>query len=356
MTQVIAPSDTIHTRKTGGRKTGGPVAALMATLLCILGLFGLSGSAEAKTYAYVFNIGSGDISVIDTEAQEVIETVDAGLHIRWFASRFFDGKRVWATDADLKKAEVVVFDPWTLKTLKRIPLGKGPSFGVELTPDHRFAVAAAAGSNEVVVIDARTYEIVRRIPVGEFPCDITLSLDGRLAFEVDRDQDTLSVIDWQAGNTLETISLAGGKKPHMLTLSPDGRRLWVQERETSKVSVFDAQTYERVARLSSGKGPATTEFAPSRRYAITTHIDDQVVKIFESDTYREVKTLKVGQNPVNSAFQPDGRYVYVTNKASNTVSIIDTERWEVVKTLEVGKTPWGIYLFDSTEGAMAGNR
>ncbi len=133
MTQVIAPSDTIH-----NRKTGGPVAALMATLLCILGLFGLSGSAEAKTYAYVFNIGSGDVSVIDTEVQEVIETVDTGLRIRWFASRFFDGKRVWSTDADLKKAEVVV-------------------------------------------IDTRTYEVVRRIPVGEFPCDITLSLDGRLA-------------------------------------------------------------------------------------------------------------------------------------------------------------------------------
>ena len=351
MTKCVEPINTANSDK-----PRGPLSAFLATLLCALVLFGFPDSTRAKTYAYVFNIGSGDVSIIDTEAQEVIVTVDVGLRIRWFASRFFDGKRVWATDADLKKAEVVVFDPWTLKTLKRIPLGKGPSFGVELTPDHRFAVAAAAGSNEVVVIDARTYEIVRRIPVGEFPCDITLSLDGRLAFEVDRDQDTLSVIDWQAGNTLETISLAGGKKPHMLTLSPDGRRLWVQERETSKVSVFDAQSFERLARLPSGKGPATTEFTPSSRYAVTTHIDDQVVKVFESDTYREVKTLEVGQNPVNSVFRPDGRYVYVTNKGSNTVSIIETERWEAVKTLEVGKTPWGIYLFEPTRGEMAGNR
>ncbi len=68
MTQIIAPSDAIHTRK-----AGGPVAALMATLLCILGLFGLSGSAEAKTSAYVFNIGSGDVAAIDTEVPEVIE-------------------------------------------------------------------------------------------------------------------------------------------------------------------------------------------------------------------------------------------------------------------------------------------
>lgn len=339
-----------------GRTRQNLLCALMGGLLAVLAVIGFTVSAEAKTYGYVFNIGSGDVSIIDTETQEVIVTVDVGLRIRWFASRFFDGKRVWATDADLKKAEVVVFDPWTLKTLKRIPLGKGPSFGVELTPDHRFAVAAVAGSDEVVVIDTATYQIVRRIPSGKFPCDLTLSLDGRLAFDVDRDQDTLSVIDWQSGKTLETISLAGGKKPHMLTLSPDGRQLWVQERETSKISVFDAQTFQRVARLPSAKGPATTEFTPSRRYAITTHIDDQVVKVFESDTYREVKTLEVGQNPVNSVFQPDGRYVYVTNKASNTVSIIDTKRWEVMKTLQVGTTPWGIYLFDPSRGEMAGNR
>ena len=339
-----------------GRTRHNPLCALKTGLLVALSLFGLSLSAAAKPYAYVFNIGSGDVSVIDTETQEVIDTVDAGLRIRWFASRFFDGRRVWATDADLQKAEVVVFDPWTFKTLKRIPVGKGPSFGVELTPDHRFAVAAAAGSDEVVVIDARTYEIVRRIPTGKFPCDLTLSLDGRLAFEVDRDQDTLSVIDWQSGKTVATVSLAGGRKPHMLTLSPDGRQLWVQERETSKISVFDAQTFERVARFATGKAPATTEFAPSRRYAITTHLGDRVVKVFESDTFREVKTLEVGQSPVNSVFQPDGRYVYVTNKSSNTVSIIDAERWETVKTLKVGKSPWGIYLFDPATGKMAGNR
>ncbi len=60
------------------------VSALMTTLVCALAPFGLSGSAAAQTYAYVFNIGSGDISIIDTEAQEVIDTVDAGLILQPF--------------------------------------------------------------------------------------------------------------------------------------------------------------------------------------------------------------------------------------------------------------------------------
>lgn len=338
------------------RKQGNLVGAPMRGLLAVLAIIGFTVSAEAKTYAYVFNIGSGDISVIDTEVHEVIDTVDVGLRIRWFSSRFFDGKRVWATDADMKKAEVVVFDPWTLKTLKRVPIGKGPSFSVELTPDHRFAIAHAAGSNEVVVIDANSYEIVRRIPVGQFPCDLTLSADGRLAYEPDRDQDTLSVIDWRSGKTLRTIPFENGSRPRMLTLSPDGGRLWIEERDSSKVSVFDTQTFERLAYLPVGKEPATNEFTPSGRHTVVTHMGDDVVKVFEADTFQEVKTIKVGKSPVNAAFRPDGRYGYVTNQLSGAVSVIDTEGWNVAKTLKVGDKPFGIYLFDPAKGQMAGNR
>ncbi len=332
------------------------MAAPIGGLLLALGLFGFPLAADAKTRAYVFNEGSGDISIIDTEAQEVIVTVDVGLRIRWFSSRFFDGRRVWTVDDDPRKAEVVVFDPWTLKTLKRIPFGKGPSMSVELSPDLKFAGAHAAGSDEVVVIDTATYEIVRRIPVGKFPCDFTFSADGRVAFEPDRDQDTLTVLDWRSGKTLKTIAFKDGSKPWMLTLSPDGKRLWVQERDASRLSVYDTRTFERVARVRVGRTPITNEFSPSGRYTLVTHIGESFVKVFDAGTFEEVKTIEVGRSPVNSVFDADGRYAYVTNWGSDTVSVIDAARWEVVKTIKVGSHPFGIYLFDPSQGSMAGNR
>ena len=338
------------------RKPPSPMSALVGGLVLALGLLGLSQAADAKPRAYVFNEGSGDISIIDTEAQEVIVTVDVGLRIRWFSSRFFDGKRVWAVDADKQKAEVIVFDPWTLKTLKRIPFGTGPSMSVELSPDLKFAAANAAGSDEVVVIDTTTYEIVRKIPVGDFPCDLTFSVDGTLAFEPDRDQDTLSVLDWRSGKTLKTIAFEDGSRPWMLTLSPDGKRLWVQDRDASELSVYDTETLERVAQLPVGRTPITTEFTPSGRYTLTTHVGESFVKIFDAHTLKDIKTIEVGRSPVNSIFDSDGRYAYVTNWGSNTVSVIDANTWEVVKTIAVGTNPFGIYLFDSNQGTMAGNR
>ena len=318
--------------------------------------FGLGQAANAKTFAYVFNEGSGDISIIDTETQEVTATVDAGLRIRWFSNRFFDGKRVWTIDADFENAEVIVFDPWTLQTIKRIPFGKGPSMSLELSPDFKFAITISPGTDEVVVIDTATYEIVRRIPVGKFPCDLTLSLDGKLAYEVERDQDTLSVIDWQNGKTLKTVALVDISRPHMLTLSPDGTKLWVQERDAAKLSVYDAESLSRVRRLPVGRAPITTEFMPSGRTTLTTHLGESFLKVFDADSFREIKTIPVGQSPVNSIFEPGGRYAYVTNRQSKSVSVIDTERWEEVKTIKVGTHPFGIYLFNPNQGTMAGNR
>ncbi|MEE9291224.1 MAG: YncE family protein, partial [Alphaproteobacteria bacterium] len=47
---------------------------------------------------------------------------------------------------------------------------------------------------------------------------------------------------------------------------------------------------------------------------------------------------------------------YVTNRQSNSVSIIDTVPWEEIKTIKVGTHPFGIYLFNPSQGTMAGNR
>ena len=55
-----------------------PVSALMAALVCALALFGPSGSAAAKTYAYVTNRLSGTVSVIEADGWTVVRTLKVG--------------------------------------------------------------------------------------------------------------------------------------------------------------------------------------------------------------------------------------------------------------------------------------
>jgi len=74
----------------------------------------------------------------------------------------------------------------------------------------------------VVVIDTASYEIARRIPVERFPCDLTLPADGCFAQELDRGQDTVSVVDWRNAKGLRTAAFPYGRRPHTRTFSPDG--------------------------------------------------------------------------------------------------------------------------------------
>ena len=105
-----------------------------------------------------------------------------------------------------------------------------------------------------------------------------------------------------------------------------------------------------------GRSPITTEFTLSGRNTLTTHAGESFLKVFDAGNLKEVKTIQVDQSPVNSIIEPIGRYAYVTNWGGNTVSVIDVERWEVVKTIKVGRKPFGIYLFDPSQGKMVGNR
>jgi YVTN family beta-propeller protein len=61
-----------------GHTPNRPVSALVAMLVCASARFGLSGSAAAKTYAYVTNRLSGTVSVIEADGWTVAKTLKVG--------------------------------------------------------------------------------------------------------------------------------------------------------------------------------------------------------------------------------------------------------------------------------------
>ena len=71
----------------------------------------------------------------------------------------------------------------------------------------------------------------------------------KLAFEPDRDQDTVSVIDTATFEVIRVLPFKKESKPHMLTVSPKGKFLWVEERDANVVSILDVSTFEVVKRI-----------------------------------------------------------------------------------------------------------
>jgi YVTN family beta-propeller protein len=143
-----------------------------AFVLCWIALG--STLAEAQPFAYVTNVNSNNVSVIDTSTNtEVLPRIPVG-PFPFAVAITPDG--AFAYVANHGDDSVSVIDTSTnTEVLPGIrPLG-GPS-AVAITPDGAFAYVANRASNNVSVIDTSTNtEVLPRISVGTSPTSVAIT-------------------------------------------------------------------------------------------------------------------------------------------------------------------------------------
>jgi YVTN family beta-propeller protein len=99
----------------------------------------------------------------------------------------------------------------------------------------------------VGVIDLKSEQLVTRWPTQEHPCEMLLTRSGKLLFVANSSRNTVTVLDTESGNALETIWAAlypqapPGSTPNSLALSPDEKTLFVANADNNTVAVFDVE-------------------------------------------------------------------------------------------------------------------
>ena len=108
----------------------------------------------------------GGISIIDTRAKTVGQTLD--IHTKRSNRLKFtpDGKRVLVSD--LAGNELVVLDAPSRKEIKRIAMGRSPE-GILIVPDGSRAYVAEAGENRLAILDLATLAVTGHIETGKGP-------------------------------------------------------------------------------------------------------------------------------------------------------------------------------------------
>ena len=115
---------------------------------------------------WVANAQDGTISIIDSRAKKVIETLAANVP---GANRLkFTPGGAHVLVSSLRAENLVVLDASTRKEIKRIKLGHGAA-GIVMQPDGTRAFVACSPDNYVAVIDLKSLEVVGRIDVGLEP-------------------------------------------------------------------------------------------------------------------------------------------------------------------------------------------
>ncbi len=188
--------------------------------------------------AFVANIASGSVSVIDLERGELEKVIATGEGAEGIDVAP-DGREVWVSNRSADTISVI-----DVATLEIVATIECPSFPirVKFTPDGRHVLASNARSGDVAVFDTAERTLVRRIEMKAAPVDS----DGDRVF----------------GGRFGASPVPVG-----ILIPPDGRVAYVANTNADQVTVIDLQTWEIAGRLTAGREPdgmAYTTLAPPR--------------------------------------------------------------------------------------------
>jgi YVTN family beta-propeller protein len=182
--------------------------------------------------AWVANIGSGTVSVIDLESSRKLADVETGAGAEGIAVSP-DGRKVWVTNT--RAGTVSVIDASSLELTAAVPAGDFP-IRVALTPDGSLALVTSAGDGSLRAYDAARIELAWSLEIpaavlpgagappfaGRFgaepgPIGLLVAPDGGTAWVACTNADALLEVDLRDGSVVS--ALAVGSRPDGMALS-----------------------------------------------------------------------------------------------------------------------------------------
>jgi len=194
------------------------------------------------SFAFVTNVSSRSISVIDTAANAVVATpsVDGG-PIRIALTP--DGKNAYVTMRGNNEGQVAVLDTTTHVVTATFPLTDFFIAGIAITPSGEHAYVANSGNDDVVkVLDTATNTVAADIPL-DLSIDIAISPDGKHAYVTNF--DGVTVIDTATHVIEAAIPIGKGSTTTTgrgIAVTPDGKTAYLTNGGLNTVSVIDTQT------------------------------------------------------------------------------------------------------------------
>ena len=184
-----------------------------------------------------------------------------------------DGRRAFV--ANIGSGSVTVLDLENGKKIRDVPTGAGAE-GVEVSPDGTRVYVTNREADTVTTLDAETLAVLATAESRSFPIRAAVTPDGRQVLVSNARSGTLSVLDArEPGKIARTIELgdlrrtagadgAAGERllefgespvPIGIEISPDGRRAYVAASTADAVVVIDLVSFEVVGKLPAGQEP-----------------------------------------------------------------------------------------------------
>jgi YVTN family beta-propeller protein len=313
---------------------------------CWIGLvlIAIGGDAQGKTsFAYVANISSNTVSVINTSTKTVVATIPVG-DGPWGVAISPNGDFAYVVNNhDTASGNSISVIKTATNTVVATVKVQSVPFAAVVTPNGRFVYVTNADSNTVSVISTATNTVIATVPVGQYPVGVAVAPNGGFVYVANNASGSVSVISTANNRVMATIPV--GSDPIGVAISPNGFTAYVTNSGANGVSVISTAGNGVTATIPIAAGPFGEALTLDGRFLYVADSGGNtgtLVSIIDTSTLTVTKTITVGIGPEQIAFTPDGLFAYVTNITSNNVSVIATATGTVTNTIPVGLAPIGV--------------
>jgi len=179
-------------------------------------------------------------------------------------------------------------------------------------------------TGSAIIPCGQTVSIVSDGQSTSYPMGVAISPDGKTAYTVLDNNNTLTKIDLTAATLAQGAEIRVGNVPHSVVISADGTTAYVSNEAGRIASVEDFQGY-------SNGTPVVADFP-------TGSTSTGTVSVVNLASFAVTGSISTGLHPTGMALW--GKYLLVANAYSDTLSVIDTTSNQVVNTINVG-LPFG---------------
>ena len=164
-----------------------------------------------------------------------------------------DGQRLIVVSAS--NSVVWELSPKSLAVVKQYKTKGVYPYNIALSPDEKLLLATHVGSDTVTIVSRESGEVLHHLPVGLNPMGLAVDSTRNLAYVLNSDSDTLSVVSLDKMAVGRTVNLSTGEgqfkggSPNELVYSAKEDRLYIAFADLNRVEVYDPADFSRLGAI-----------------------------------------------------------------------------------------------------------
>lgn len=263
---------------------------------------------DAKARRVYLSHGT-EVAVVDADSGKYIGSVTdtPGVHGAVVVSEFKQG-----FTSNGREDKVSIFDPETLKTIRKIEVGKGPD-GIYYDPRTKRVFTNNHGSHDITAIDAKTGTVAGTVKLEGDGEQAVHGKDGLIWVNSENTAEVVA-FDPKSLEVKHRYKIGVAETPTGLAYDSKTNRLFIGCRKEPKMVVMDASNGKVIGSFPIGAGVDFAGFDESSQLIFFSTAAG-VLSIYHeksADVYEDAGAVEVPRGARTMAFDPKSKKIFLS--------------------------------------------